>query len=133
LPPPLPKKKVLPTHNPSFATFDFITKEYTDDLVEAEQTRALAAEEVIDRKIIGLVQEGQDRGTVRNALVSTDNSWRVTTAEVTIAGVDYVEGDALFVPSISSSEVNAIITIDSVDSFGGILEATISKPGDYNT
>jgi hypothetical protein len=86
---------------------------------------------ILKNELTTLAQQGQDRGTVRNALTSQGNTYRATGFTITTPGTGYVVGDALFTPS-TSSEINAIIVVDEVSS-GAITGATISKPGDYNT
>lgn len=119
--------KVLDTNKVNIADIvDALDSEVTDVPLSANQGRLL------NNKITTLSQQGQDRGTVRCALTSLGQTFRLTSVSAQNHGTDYVVGDALFIPS-DSDEINAILIVDRIDGSGQIDEISISKPGDYKT
>lgn len=108
-----------------------------NDVVTGGTAVPLSAEQgkLLDAKISTAAQSGQDRGTVRNALTSQGNSWGVDEVgdpQEPGTGSGYLVGDALFTPS-GADEINAILTVTSIGSGGGVLSASVNKKGDYKT
>jgi hypothetical protein len=125
------------TDTPTLPTLDSVVK-YTDivnNLTSGGTGVPLSAEQgkILDGKVTSLAKSNQDRGTVHNALTAQGQTYGVTAA--TVAGTDtsanYQVGDALFVPSTTSSDINAIIIVSAVNGAGKITGVTISKNGDY--
>jgi hypothetical protein len=108
------------------------TASIVNDLVTGGAAVPLSAEQgkVLDGKIVSFAQQGQDRGTVRNALSSQSNTFGVSEVNLQEGGVDYKVGDALFVPG-DADEITAIIIVDTIDESGSILTTNIIQMGDY--
>ncbi|GHV49995.1 hypothetical protein FACS1894216_01390 [Synergistales bacterium] len=109
-----------------------------DDLTTGGRDVPSSAETVktLAGMISSAVSPTHERGTVYNALTPQGDTWGIaqtTDIAVTNGGAGYEDRDAVFIPSSTAGDIEAIIIVETVDAGGAILTVSLSKEGDYTT
>ena len=104
-----------------------------NDLVSADTDKPLSAYQgkILDEKITLAQQSTRDRGVVSNALTSQGQNYTITAVEVETTGINYTQGDILFL--VSDMGIDAMFTVVTVDDItGGITSVSVSQGGAFS-